>query len=133
MNFGQTKETRPLTPGWTQVLRKLPGQALGLVENSGSTDLLQAKADGLAQIARQRVHAKIKLTMLEPPWSRLVAGAVLESEAFLKRICRELKGNRRERTAVRRLKGRAGWRQIVGAVEEAKGEGWEQFCLRHGD
>jgi len=34
---------------------------------------------------------------------------------------------------VRRLKGRARWRQIVGAVEEAKGEGWEQFCLRHGD
>ena len=57
----------------------------------------------------------------------------MESEAFLKRICRELKGNRRERTAVRRLKGRARWRQIVGAVEEAKGEGWEQFCLRHGD
>ena len=70
---------------------------------------------------------------MEPPWSRLVAGLVLGSEAFVERLRRELRGNRGEQTELRRLERGTSWSQIVEAVEASKGESWEQFHLRHGD
>ncbi len=54
------------------------------------------------------MHEKNELNTVQPPWSRLVAGVALRSEALLKRICRELKSNQGEQTAVRRLEGRVG-------------------------
>ena len=82
---------------------------------------------------RQYTEAAVQQGMMEPPWSRLVAGLVLGSEAFVERLRRELKGNRGEQTELRRLERGASWSQIVEAVEASKGESWEQFHLRHGD
>jgi hypothetical protein len=34
---------------------------------------------------------------------------------------------------VRRLARRPSWAEIISAVERLKGEGWGEFCDRHGD
>lgn len=41
--------------------------------------------------------------------------------------------NQREQPPVKRVLGRASWKQIVQAVEKAKGEQWETFSHRHRD
>ena len=77
--------------------------------------------------------AAVRQGLAETPWSRLVAGLVLGSEAFVARLRREVKGNRQEQTALRKLAARANWSQIVGVVEQHKGEPWAHFQRRHAD
>ena len=85
------------------------------------------------QALRQYTEQALQQGTLEPPWSRLLGGLVLGSEAFLKQIRQELKGDRREQTELRRLQGPASWKEIVSAVEQVKGERWQEFHLRHAD
>jgi len=85
------------------------------------------------QALRQYTEQALQQGTLEPPWSRLLGGLVLGSEAFLKQIRQELKGDRREQPELRRLQGPASWEAIVSAVEQVKGERWQEFHLRHGD
>lgn len=85
---------------------------------------------------RRYTEEAVQQGVLEPPWSRLVAGVVLGTEAFAQRLRQELIGDRREQTEVRKLERGAdgeNWIQIVQAVERSKGESWEEFHLRHGD
>jgi putative transposase len=70
---------------------------------------------------------------IEPPWSRLIGGLVLGSEAFARALRREARGNVHEQTELRRLAPRAGWEEIVSAIERAKGQKWEVFCQSYGD
>ena len=80
---------------------------------------------------RQYTESAVQQGTLEAPWHRVLAGLVLGSEAFLKRVRREFKGDRREHPAVKRR--RANWEQIIAVVEKVKGERWKEFHLRHGD
>ena len=70
---------------------------------------------------------------LEPPWLRVVGGIALGSEAFAEQVRREAGGNPREQKSLRSPGWRVSWERIVGAVERAKGERWEEFAERRGD
>jgi len=82
---------------------------------------------------RQYTESALRQGTMEPPWSRVLGGMVLGSEAFLKLVRHELKGNRREQPALKRFETRATWDQIIVALENVKGERWKEFHLRHGD
>ena len=82
---------------------------------------------------RQYTQAPVRQGALERPWDRLVAGLVLGTESFARKLRQGVGGNLREQPALKRLAGRVTWAQIVAALERAKGESWEQFSQRHGD
>lgn len=82
---------------------------------------------------RDYTEQAVRQGAVERPWDRLVAGLVLGSEAFARRLGREARGNAREQVPLRALALPVGWSQIVGAVEQAKGESWAQFSGRRGD
>ena len=82
---------------------------------------------------RAYTEAAVLEGAVEPPWARLVEGLVLGSPAFAQRLRREARGNGREQKFLRDASRVASWEQIVGAVEQAKGEAWAGFVNRHGD
>ncbi|HEV2214226.1 MAG TPA: transposase [Terracidiphilus sp.] len=82
---------------------------------------------------RQYTEEPLRQGTLERPWERLVAGLVLGSEAFARRLYAKTKANAREQPALRRLERRLDWGEIVSALEQTKGERWDQFNGRHGD
>src|SRR5260221_13547716 len=49
------------------------------------------------------------------------------------RIPRFTRGNPREQKALRAATGATGREQIVAALEQAKGQSWNEFAERHGD
>jgi hypothetical protein len=63
----------------------------------------------------------------------LVAGLVLGTEAFARRLSQEARGNPREQAQMKRLRRPVAWTEIVAALERAKGESWLEFSQRHGD
>ncbi len=107
-------------PGW--LVRELLGHLSG-----GRTEAEQRAA------LRQYTEAPLRQGVIESPWQRLVAGFVLGSEAFARRLREEVGGNRREQAAVRRLAHRVNWEDIVLAVEKVKGQTWPEFCDRYAD
>jgi len=58
---------------------------------------------------------------------------VLGSESFARQLRKNLRGNAREQPAVRKLEQRLQWPDIISALEQVKGEKWEEFSGRHGD
>ncbi len=82
---------------------------------------------------REYTEQPVRQGVLERPWDRLIAGMVLGSEAFAKKLRQALRGNPREQPAARVLNGRLSWEQIVATLERAKGETWAQFSQAHGD
>jgi hypothetical protein len=58
---------------------------------------------------------------------------VLGSEIFARQLRKKLRGNAREQPALRKLEQRLKWPDIVSALEQVKGERWEDFSQRHGD
>ncbi len=70
---------------------------------------------------------------VERPWERLVGGLVLGSVAFARALRRSVGGNPREQPALKQMAPRTTWAEIVRALEQLRGQGWEQFCRRHGD
>src|SRR5439155_8307809 len=82
---------------------------------------------------RQYTEEPLRQGISERPWDRLVAGVVLGSEAFARRLRLELKGNVREQKAIKQLSKHPDWEQIVKAIEREKGECWRDFVGRYGD
>ena len=82
---------------------------------------------------REYTEQAVRQGVLERPWDRLVAGLVLGTEAFARRLLQKARGNSREQPTLRKLGPRISWPQIIGALEQAKGESWAQFSQRHGD
>src|SRR3974390_2356676 len=70
---------------------------------------------------------------VEPPWSRVIDGVVLGSEAFTQRLRWEARGNPREQIALRRLAPPPTWPELISVLEQARGESWSAFAERHGD
>ena len=79
------------------------------------------------------VEEPIRDGVLESPWARLIAGAILGSEEFVNQIRRGLRGDRREQKETRPLERRHRWEEMLAVVEDVKGEKWESFRDRHGD
>jgi hypothetical protein len=110
--------TRPVEWLWCQPLEALCG---------GRTPAERHAA------LREYTEHPVRQGALERPWDRLVAGMVLGSEGFAKKLRQALRGNPREQPAARALKGRLSWEQILAALERVKGQAWAQFCQAHGD
>ncbi|HEV2210908.1 MAG TPA: transposase [Verrucomicrobiae bacterium] len=82
---------------------------------------------------RQYTEQPLRQGTVERPWDRLVAGLVLGTEAFARRLRQENRGNKREQWQLKALAGRVAWSQIVSAIEQAKGQSWAEFSNRYGD
>lgn len=82
---------------------------------------------------REYTERAVRQGTVESPWSRLIAGLVLGTEAFAQRLRRQTRGNPREQAELRALVQPVSWKTIVSALERSKGELWEQFRVRHAD
>ena len=82
---------------------------------------------------REYTEGPVRKGVIERPWDRLLAGLVLGSAAFARRLQQKVSGNAREQPALKQLAPRTTWAQIVRALEAAKGQAWEQFGQQHGD
>jgi putative transposase len=102
------------------------------------TELVGSLSGGRTTAERQRALRKmtedaVREGMPERPWEGLVAGVVLGSEEFAKRLLEEARKDEREQPGARRLAPPVPWERIVEAVEKEKGERWDAFRDRHGD
>jgi len=82
---------------------------------------------------REYTEQPVREGAIERPWDRLVAGVVLGTEAFARRLRREVGGNRRGHQRPKGLSRPVAWGEIVSALERAKGERWAEFSGRYGD
>ena len=96
-------------------------------------DLLD-KGDGTPQQAYARyVEEAVREGLAESPWERLTEQAALGSAKFIKSLQKYWRGNERETTGLKRLRGLPTWDQAVAAVEKLRGQKWERFRDRYGD
>jgi len=82
---------------------------------------------------RAYTEQSVRQGLPERPWERLIGGVVLGTVAFAHRLGEGLKSGLREHRGASQLRRGLEWKQIVEAVEKAKGERWESFVDRHGD
>jgi putative transposase len=82
---------------------------------------------------REYTEQAVRQGSVERPWDRLVAGLVLGSQEFARKLRREVRGNAREQQQLKKLAETVQWPQIVSALERVKGEPWTEFSSRHGD
>jgi hypothetical protein len=88
---------------------------------------------GQQRALRESTEQAVRQGGIESPWSRLIGGLLLGSEAFAQALRRQTRGNAHEQTELRRLGPRVSWEEIVSAVEKVKGQKWEVFCQAYGD
>jgi hypothetical protein len=82
---------------------------------------------------REYVEAAVREGSVEDPWEQLFGQIVLGSQEFLRSLREHWQGNDREQPALRAIRARPTFAQVVAAVERLKGERWDQFRSRHGD
>ncbi len=82
---------------------------------------------------RQYTEGPARQGVLEPPWNGLVGGVVLGTARFAEELRQQARGNPREQKALRGPSRTTSWEQIVAALEQIKGERWNEFAERHGD
>jgi hypothetical protein len=82
---------------------------------------------------RQYTEQAILQGAVECPWERLVAGLVLGTESFARSLRQGLRIKESEQRQARELAPAVSWAEIVTALEQARGEKWEDFSVRHGD
>jgi putative transposase len=80
------------------------------------------------------VENAVREGLEKSPWESLREQVVLGGERFLAQLKNHIVGNRQEQRAAQRLlRARPGLKAVIAAVEQAKGEKWEEFRDRHGD
>lgn len=82
---------------------------------------------------REYTEQAVRQGAVERPWDRLIAGVVLGSAAFARRLQQQVRANPREQGQFKALARPVTWEQIVAALEGHRGEQWKQFSGRHGD
>lgn len=101
------------------------------------TDDLLSRACREERLRRDRYRKDVKDRLTKgveaPRLERLRESLAIGSELFLNRVRNLADGGERETTGKRRLRARAAFRDVVGVVEELKGESSEVFMRRHGD
>ena len=108
---------RRAAPPWLTVREVLTGgRAAGLTEQQAAY--------------RRATETAVGANLVLPP---AVGGLLRGSAAWVGAMRRRLQGEATEQGALRHLAARPGWAQIRQAVEQVKGEPWEQFAQRHGD
>jgi len=79
------------------------------------------------------VERVVREGVLPSPWARLEAQVLLGSAEFVARLRKMAGGNLKEQPALRHLRARPQWADIRAAIEQVRGESWEDFRDRHGD
>jgi putative transposase len=83
---------------------------------------------------RNYVETAVREGLEKSPWEELKEQVVLGSQEFVVGLREQLTGDEREQRGARRLREqRPDLSEVVGSMEEAKGEKWEAFRDRHGD
>ena len=82
---------------------------------------------------RADCEAAVRDGLRESPWERLEAGILLGGTEFVARMRKLLKGDVKEQTAVRQLRERPSFSQVVALVAAVRGEEWSRFRDRYGD
>jgi len=82
---------------------------------------------------RQYTEQPVLQGTVECPWKRLVAGLVFGTESFARSIKQGLRIKEREQRQARKLARPPSWAQIVSALEQVRGERWDDFSMRYGD
>jgi len=85
------------------------------------------------RVYRDYVEATLREGLVENPWRQLFGQVVLGSQDFFRRLQVARQGDGREQPALRAMKPRPPFAQVVALVERLKGEQWDQFRNRHGD
>src|SRR5436190_24260077 len=69
------------------------------------------------------------------PYTTLFRSAqvVLGSAEFLNRLRKGWRGDERECSGLKRLRGLTTWQEVIAVVENLRGEPWERFRDRYGD
>lgn len=107
-------------PGWLDT--RVIGRACGGRSRAERRAALRAYTE---QPVRQGVLAS--------PWEGLVGGVVLGDIAYAQKVLSGRKVNEEEQTAVRRMRRRLGWQELVRSAEKIRGEPWDRWAERHGD
>ena len=115
---GYAAYAAPLAWVWRESLARLCG---------GGTEPEQQAA------LREYTEGAVRQGAIEPPWERVLNGIVLGSEAFAQRLRHEARGNPREQLSLRPPPSPVSWARILYALEQAKGETWDEFSGRHAD
>jgi putative transposase len=82
---------------------------------------------------REYVESAVRQGLAESPWEKLTAQTVLGGVEFARQIGASLRGDTREQSRWRELRGRPQISEIIKVVEKAKRERWESFRDRYGD
>lgn len=82
---------------------------------------------------RRYVEERVREGVKERPWSTLKAGLVLGKGEFLAKIRAMIEGNEREQGAMKHLRPRPRFEEVVAVVEELKGKRWKEFRDLYGD
>jgi hypothetical protein len=109
---------QPLSWVWREPLARLCG---------GNTEEERRAA------LREYTEGAARQGVIEPPWQRLIGAVVLGTVGFAEKLRQHAQGNPREQRQLRAPARAASWERILAALEQSKGESWEQFAQRHGD
>jgi putative transposase len=91
---------------------------------------LAGKVGNPAERYRHQCEAAVRQGLAESLWDQVIGQTVLGSERFVTKLTASLA---RDNSAKRRLSTRPGIDEIIAAVEEVRGEKWEEFRDRYGD
>jgi putative transposase len=93
-----------------------------------------ARKEDRKRVYQEYVESAIREGLSKSPWEELTERVVLGSEAFLNRLKKHVRGDRREQGAVGRLTAtRPAISAAIAATEKVKGRTWEEMCARYGD
>jgi REP element-mobilizing transposase RayT len=106
-----------------------PGLSVREVLTGGRAAGLAEQQKAYRRAVEAAVGADENAAVLPPAIGGLLRG----SAPWVAAMCRRLQGDVGEQGALQRLAVRPGWVEIRRAVEQVKGEPWEQFAERHGD
>ena len=83
---------------------------------------------------REYVESAVLEGLEKTPWEALKEQVVLGSVEFLEALRKHVRGDEQEQRGARRLvEKRLGLETVIAAVEQVKGEKWDEFRDRHGD
>ena len=83
--------------------------------------------------SREHVESAVRQGLMETPWEKVTAQVMLGGAKFVEELRRKVTGNAREQSGLKELAGRADLDEVIGVVEQLKGERWEAFRDRYGD
>jgi REP element-mobilizing transposase RayT len=82
---------------------------------------------------RRYVENQLREGLPQSPWEALTDRVLLGGADFLRKVRASLSKEGRARMAPKSIRQPASFREVVAAVEKARGEKWEEFRERHGD